>query len=94
MTDKDFYKLFREENAKANAFAREVVQEAKGRRVRIPMLMKALCEEHAACEADIASDGAYQGGYDRGISDGRAAERQGWWHGRPQPTGRAGEIVV
>lgn len=78
MTDKEFYELFMSRQQEANALAREVAAEARRRRVRIPMLVKALCEVHAADEADIASDGAYRGGYDRGVTDGRIAERQGW----------------
>lgn len=78
MTNEDFYKLFREEQSKANVLAREVAGMARERKVRIPALVKALCEEYAAGEADIAERGAYNGGYERGLSDGRATERQGW----------------
>ena len=78
MTNEDFYKFFREEQNKANAFAREVARMARERKVRIPMLMRSLCEEYAADEADIADRGAYGAGYERGLSDGRESKRQ-WW---------------
>jgi len=78
MTNEDFYKFFREEQNKANALAREVARMARERKVRIPVLVMALCDEYAADEADIAERGAYDGGYERGLSDGREAERQGW----------------
>lgn len=78
MSNEDFYKFFREEQNKANALAREVARMARERKVRIPILMRSLCEEYAADEADIAERGAYDGGYERGLSDGRESERQGW----------------
>ena len=78
MTDKDFYKFFREEQNKANALALEVVKMARERKVSIPMLVRGLCEQYAADECAIAERGAYDGGYERGLSDGRESERQGW----------------
>lgn len=78
MTNEDFYKFFREEQNKANALAREVARMAREHKVRIPMLVRSLCEEYAADEAHIAERGAYDGGYERGLSDGRESERQGW----------------
>ena len=78
MANEDFYKFFREEQNRANALAREVARMARERKVRIPMLVRSLCEEYAADEADIAERGAYDGGYERGMFDGRESERQGW----------------
>jgi len=78
MNNEDFYKLFRDEHNKATALAREVASMARERKVGIPMLVRSLCEEYAADMSDIAERGAYDGGYERGLSDGRESERQGW----------------
>lgn len=78
MTNEDFYKFFRAEQNKASTLAREVAMMARERKVRIPMLIRSLCEEYAADEANIAERGAYDGGYERGLSDGRESERKGW----------------
>lgn len=78
MTGEEFYKMFRDQKLEANKLAREVVKMARERKVSVPMLVRSLCEEHAASECAIAERGAYDCGYDRGLEDGRAAERQRW----------------
>lgn len=78
MTSKEYYEFFRSEHSKANKLAKEVVAMARERKVSIPMLVKSICEDYASSEADIASRGAYGGGYEHGLSDGRNAERLGW----------------
>ena len=78
MTGEEFYKMFRDQKIEANRFAREIVKMARERKVHIPMLVSSLCEEYAAGECAIAERGAYDGGYDRGLEDGRAAQSQGW----------------
>lgn len=78
MTDKEFYKFFRNQQHEANKLACEVIATARERKVSIPALVRSLCENYAGSEADAASRGAYDGGYLRGMSDGRNAERLGW----------------
>ena len=70
MTGKEFYDMFKENQVKANRLAREVVKQAQTEKVSIPMLVKSLCEMYAANEADIAGGYAYDGGFDRGYSEG------------------------
>jgi hypothetical protein len=78
MTEKEFYEMVKDKRTKASAFAREVVKGAKAHEISIPEVVRCLCEEYAANECAIAEHSAYEGGYSRGLGDGRKAERQGW----------------
>ena len=78
MTGKEFYEFFRDQRAKASKLARETVKVAREQRIDIPSLVSCICQEYAASEASIAESFAYDGGYDKGYSDGRFEEGHGW----------------